>query len=269
MSITFHWMQRNHWPCDEIGLVEMAKALEDANIESVLLPYGPGGEDFSMFLPDIFRATKKIKMMIALGAYAITPEYALKTFNTAQRFGPNRLDLNLIAGRYNEHFEKLAIDYYPGDSSSIDSHEKRVAMTEKWMQKFNELIKNSPYQAKLAVVGSSDTTIDIANNYTDYIIINGWMFTGDYMDKITNSEPILVLDPLIIEPGQSESDVRYHDYEFSKRYEHPIKGTIEEVSDEINKICQGFNIKHVMIHTDQVDITNLLKLIKYMTKDNN
>lgn len=262
MTINFHWMQRIHWPCDQYGMVEMAKTLEEANIVSVLLPYGPEGEDFSMFMPDVFRATKKIKMMLAVGAYAVAPEYVAKTFYTAQKFALNRLSLNLVAGRYSDHFEQMAINYYHLDPSIMNEHKKRVAITEKWMEKFTTIIEKERYKADLAVVGSSDLTIDIANRYTDYIIINGWMLNDPQMKKITNAKPILVLDPLILENGQKEEDVQYNDYKFASTNHHPIKGTYEEVAKQILGMSQAYNINDFMIHTDQKDISQLLRLVK-------
>jgi hypothetical protein len=249
-------------------MIEMAKALEDSEIVSVLLPYGPGGHDFSLYLPDVFRSTNKIKMMLAVGAYAVTPEYLAKTFYTMQAYGKDRISLNLVAGRYSEHFEQLATKYYPGDTSIMDSHEKRVLITEKWMEKFFNLIKDEDYKADLAVVGSSDTTINIANNYTDYIIINGWMLGGDYMQKITNSKPIMVIDPLILEPEQDESTIEYHDYKFTNKPDHPFKGTYEEVKKMFTDMSEQHNIEHFMIHTDQKDVTQILRLVKELSSTN-
>jgi len=255
-------MIRRFLPNTLEGFIDTIKELESANVDSVLLPYGPGGNDFSLFLPDTFRQTEKIKMMIAAAAYSVTPEYLAKTFYTAQKFGPNRISLNLVAGRYNDHFAKLAADNYPGDPEIMDDHDKRVYMTEKWMEKFVNLIKDEDYEAKLAVVGSSDLTISVANNYTDYIIINGWMLNSGNMDKITNSKPILVLDPLILNEGQDESDVEYVDYEFSNQGFHPVKGTYDQVKQEILGFAEQHGVWDIMIHTDQKDISQLLRLVK-------
>lgn len=259
-------MQRIHWPNNPEGLVRMARELEDANVESVLLPYGPGGQDFSMYMPDIFRSTKKIRMMLAVGAYAVTPEYLAKTFHTAQKFGDNRLDLNLVAGRYSEEFEQRVIDGYPGDSSLVDTHTKRVAMTEKWMEKFVELIKNEMYTTKLAVVGSSDTTIRIANTYTDYMIINGDILIDGKRNELTNTKPILVIDPLILEDGETEDSVEYHDYKFLKKPQHFIKGTQAQVEEKIKTLAYENNINDFMIHTDQKNIDRILKVVKNLSQ---
>lgn len=260
-------MQRLHWACNPVGLRQMARELEDANIVSVLLPYGPEGEDFSMYLPDIFGVSKNLKVMLALAAYAVSPEYASKTFYTAQRFGQNRLDLNLVAGRYSDKFAQMALDKYNRSPEEIDTHEKRVSITENWMKKFSEIIKQERYETKLAVVGSSETTIRIANEYADYLIINGWMINDGYLDKLKNTKPILVLDPLILEPGQDPSSIEYVEYEFKKQPIHPIQGTFEEVEKMIKDLSESHKIYDFMIHTDQKDVTKLLKLCKKISSE--
>jgi len=260
-------MQRIHWPNTTEGLVEMAKQLEDANIESVLMPYGPGGNDFSMFLPDIFRSTKKIRIILAAGAYAVTPEYVAKTFFTAQKFGDNRVDLNLVAGRYSDEFEQTVIDKYPGDSSLVDTHTKRVEMTEKWMEKFVSIIKDEEYTTKLMVVGSSEITIRIANNYTDYMIINGDILIDGKRGQLTNTKPILCIDPLILEDGMSEDDIEYHDYKFTKKPNHFPKGTYDHVKEIIKEISIGNNINDFMIHTDQKNIDQIFRLVKDLSQE--
>jgi hypothetical protein len=263
-------MQRIHWPNTSEGLTIMAKTLEDVGVSSVLLPYGPEGQDFLLHMPDVFRSTNKIRMMLAVGAYAVTPEYLAKSFHSAQQYGKNRLDLNLVAGRYSEEFQQMAMEYYPRDPSEIDSHEKRVKMTRGWMEKFYFIMNKrkgsvDAFNTRLAVVGSSDLTINIANIYTDYIIITDWIFR----DKITTSTPILVIDPLILNPGQDPSEIKYHNYQFKKDPHHPISGTFEEVIRQIKDISTQYNINEFMIHTDQENIDNLLKLVKYMTENNN
>lgn len=265
MSISFHWMQRIHWPCDNEGLRQMAKELEDAGVESVLLPYGPEGQDFSMHLPDIFRDTQKIRMMLAIGAYAATPEYVAKTFFTAQQFGENRVDLNLVAGRYSDEFEQMAMNRFPGDKETISSHTKRVALTEAWMDKFVEIVRNERYTTRLAVVGSSETTIRIANKHTDYMIINGDVILDGKIGQLTSTKPILVIDPLILEDGMTRDKVEYHDYKFTKN-RHFVEGTYDQVVEQILKFYSEFGIKDFIVHTDQKDITQLLRLVKDLSQ---
>ncbi len=268
MSIEFHWMHRKGWSNTEFGLTLMAKQLEEANVTSVLLPYGPIGVDFSIFLPPILKATEKIRMMLALPAYGLTPEYAAKTFEGVDKYGRGRLDLNLVAGKYDDEKQNFIINAYPGDVSLVDTHESRVALTEPWMEKFVYLMQQSKFEAKLCVVGSSDTTLRIANKYTDYIIVGEYMLTDHFLSQITN-KPILIIDPLVLKEGQEPSDVKYYDYEYTLEPNHTIKGTHSQVVQQIKDISKKFNVNDFMILTDQRDLSGIFGVIKELTESDN
>lgn len=265
----FHWMHRNGWENTRKGLIEMVTFLESKKIVSVLLPYGPTGTDFSLHFPDLLQATRKIRLMIALPAYGILPEYVLKTFITVQRWGRDRLDLNLVAGNYRGEVESKMIEDYPWDSDLVDTHTKRVELTEKWMEKFTKLIKEYKdeypephFKTTLYVVGASDTTIRTANLYADYLIINDLMLNDETMSKLTNVKPLLVIDPLIVDSADKLNSVEYNEYTYTKNKKHPLKGTYEEVRAELIRMADQYNIKDFIIHTDQKDISQILKLIE-------
>jgi alkanesulfonate monooxygenase SsuD/methylene tetrahydromethanopterin reductase-like flavin-dependent oxidoreductase (luciferase family) len=259
-------MHRVGWPGDGDGLVRMAKDLEAANITSVLLPYGYRGIDFSVHLESILKSTKKIKMMIALPAYGIIPEFAAKTFKTVNNFTPGRLDLNLVSGKFDDERERLVIKSYPGDTSIIDSHDKRVALTESWMEKFVELMHEYNFKATLCVVGSSDTTIRIANNYADFLIVGEYMLNEHVLNKITDSKLILIIDPLVIKEGQTSDTVEYNDYQYTMRPDHTIRGTHDQVIGQIKKISEEFGIDDFMIVTDQKDLSGIFGIIAELTE---
>lgn len=268
MNINFHWMHRKGWPNSENGLVRMAKELEEAGVDSVLLPYGPFGIDFSLLVPEILRQTNKIRIMIALPAYGVTPEYAAKIFSTMNRFGKDRMDLNLIAGNYDEAKHNFVVDNYPFDVSLINSHEKRVSLTEPWMEKFHKLINEQGIYAKLCVVGTSDITIRVANTYADYIIISNSLFNLDSRKKVVNAKPIFLIDPLILDDGLKPDEVKYHDYQYQLKPNHNIIGTYKDVINKIYSLAEDFNVSDFMILTDQVEINKITQLIKEISSKN-
>lgn len=266
MAIKFHWMLRDGWQVNEEGLTSMAKELEEVGIESVLLPYGPRGVDFSVYINAILKATKKIRMMLALPAYGVTPEYAAKTFKAVNNFCPNRLDLNLVAGRYDEERENLVVKSYPGDTEIIDSHDKRVSITEPWMNRFVSLIKEYSIKPRLCVVGSSDTTISIANNQADYLIVGEYMLNYHFLRKITDCKLILIIDPLVIKDGQDSDTVEYYHSAYAIKPNHSISGTEEQVIEKIIQISKEFKINDFIIVTDQIDTSGIFGVVKRLTK---
>lgn len=273
--ITFHWMWRRHWQItdsiehlDLNGIMQMAKELDGAGVKSVLLPYGPGGIDFSLVIKEALEETNQLIMTIALPAYGVSPDYAAKVCETLNRFAPGRIGVNLVAGRWgdegNDKSEKLVIDHYMHDPSLIDTLAKRVAISKIWMDKTMDLMSTHQHKTHMAVVGSSDTTIEIANKHCEYIYVDDNLIQKDQFRKIDLSrvKPILIIDPLIMNHPDDEKNVKYDKNAAPRTQYHHVKGSMPDVVRQIRELSNRFKIYDFMIHTDQEDISQLLKLVK-------
>jgi hypothetical protein len=274
-EITFHWMWRRHWQINDSienldlnGILKMAQELDGANVKSVLLPYGPGGIDFSLVIQEALQKTNQLIMTIALPAYGVSPDYAAKIFDTLNRFAPGRIGVNLVAGRWGDEgngpSEKLVLDHYMHDPSLIDTLEKRVAVSAVWMDKVMALMERHQHKTHMAVVGSSDTTIGIANKHCEYIYVDDNLLFRDQFKKIdlNRVKPILIIDPLIIEHPDDEKNVKYDKNAPVRKQHHHVKGTMIDVVRQIRRLSDQFGIYDFMIHTDQADISKLLELVK-------
>jgi hypothetical protein len=273
--ITFHWMWRRHWQMTDStehlspeGIVKMGRELDGAGVKSVLLPYGPGGIDFSLVLSEVLKETNELIMTIALPGYGVSPDYAAKIVDTLNCYGPGRIGVNLVAGRWGDEgggfAERLILDHYMHDPSLIDTLEKRVAICQVWMDNFVKLADNHKYKTHLAVVGSSDVTIGIANKHTEYIYVDDHLVFSDQFKKIDLSrvKPIMIIDPLIINSPEEEKNVRYDKNAAPRPQHHHVKGTLIDVVKYIKELSEKFGIYDFMIHTDQEDIKPLLNLVK-------
>ena len=273
--ITFHWMWRRHWQINDSienldlnGILKMAKELDGANVKSVLLPYGPGGIDFSLVIQEALQKTDQLIMTIALPAYGVSPDYAAKICETLNRFAPGRIGVNMVAGRWGDEgngpSEKLVLDHYMHDSSLIDTLDKRVAISAVWMEKVQALMKFHKDKTHMAVVGSSDTTIDIANKHCEYIYVDDNLLFRDQFKKIDldKVKPIVIIDPLITTHPDDEKHVRYDKNAPVRQQHHLIKGKLVDVVAQIRNLSQQFGIYDFMIHTDQEDISKLLDMVK-------
>lgn len=273
--ITFHWMWRRHWQINDSienldlnGILKMATELDSANVKSVLLPYGPGGIDFSLVIQEALQKTNQLIMTIALPAYGTSPDYAAKICETLNRFAPGRIGVNLVAGRWGDEgngpSEKLVLDHYMHDSSLIDTLEKRVAISAVWMDKVMDLMKTHQHKTHMAVVGSSDTTIEIANKHCEYIYVDDNLLFRDQFKKIDldRVKPIVIIDPLIMNHPDDEKNVKYDKNAPVRKQHHHVKGSMYDVVRQIRQLSQQFGIYDFMIHTDQEDISKLLELVK-------
>lgn len=273
--ITFHWMWRRHWQMTDStehlsleGIRQMGQELDSAGVRSVLLPYGPGGIDFSLVVPEVLKETKQLIPTIALPAYGVSPDYASKIVDTLNVFGPGRVGVNLVAGRWGDEgagfAEKIVLDNYMHDPSLIDTLEKRVELSRVWMDKFVSMCKGHKNKTHLAVVGSSDTTIGIANKHCEYIYVDDRLVYSDQFKNIDLSsvKPIMIIDPLIINNPEDEKNISYDKNAAPRPQHHHVKGTLIEVVRQIRELSEKFGIYDFMIHTDQEDITHLLNLVK-------
>ena len=66
MPIKFHWMHRNGWDNNKHDIIKMAIDLDNENIASVLLPYGPNGLDYLLHVPTMINSTKNINLQNAI-----------------------------------------------------------------------------------------------------------------------------------------------------------------------------------------------------------
>lgn len=273
--ITFHWMWRRHWQITDStehlsleGIMQMGKELDSAGVKSVLLPYGPGGIDFSLVLSEVLKETNQLIMTIALPGYGVSPDYAAKIVDTLNVFGPGRIGVNLVAGRWGDEgggfAEKLILDHYMHDPSLIDTLAKRVAICKPWMDSLVNLISHHKYKTHLAVVGSSDTTIEIANKHCEYIYADDHLVFSDQFRNIdlTRVKPIMIIDPLIINSPEDEKNVKYDKNAAPRPQHHHVKGPLIDVVRQIRELSGKYGIYDFMIHTDQEDITPLLNLVK-------
>ena len=268
-------MWRRHWQVsdsienlDLSGILRMAQELDGANVKSVLLPYGPGGIDFSLVIKEALEKTNQLIMTIALPAYGTSPDYAAKILETLNRFAPGRIGVNLVAGRWGDEgngpSEKLVLDHYMHDPSLIDTLEKRVGVSAVWMDKVMALMQTHQHKTHMAVVGSSDTTIAIANKHCEYIYVDDNLVYREQFKKVDLSrvKPILIIDPLIINHPDDEQNVKYDKNAPVRKQHHHVKGTMKDVARQIRELSSRFGIYDFMIHTDQEDISQLLQLVK-------
>ena len=271
-------MHRFDFGNTQFQLVDMALTLEKSRAYSVLMTYSISSPDYVPFLQSMMRVSKNLKFMMAFRAYTISPEYAIRFFNTMNIKGSNRVTFNLVAGKMLEDEQKEAIEMYNFDKSLIDTVEKRIDLADKWADKFfNKMGDQAPISYTIA---NSPMTIDLANKWTDYAIINDKgldeSFLKKSINKLKNTKIVLIIDPLIRENKDDlDSDIEYYYQSWAKnaglkpsiweKREHLIRGSMEEVKQQIRDISKKYGIDDFMIVTSQKDISSLLKLMQEMS----
>lgn len=242
----------------------MAKELESVGVKSILLPYGAVGPDYFVFVPELLLNTKTIKFMMAVRPYSITPEWVAKTYRTIIQYG-DRVTLNVVAGSFSPQEQDLVLNAYPGDPETIDTIDKRIEYSEKWTEKLYEIMGNQ--RPETYTITNSERTMRLANYLFDSAIFVHHRMEYNVKNKTDRLKLVLAIDPLILD---SLDQVTEYAYDLNaddglvgkKVQEHAIYGTYEQVKHQLIKISEGFGVSEFLIHTDQKDPTNIIRLIK-------
>ena len=267
------WMQRFNWTNNYDGLMDMAKTLDDAGVYSVLLPYGATSPDYFAWIPDLVRNTKSLKFMMALRPYTFTPEYASRVFRTAYEVHGGRVTLNVVAGALSPEEQEYTLKYYIGNPEDIDTIDKRIAYADKWTQTFIRIFDEEfgPIKPEMYTIANSPITLDFANKYFDCAIHLGHRTEYNKDNARPDLRRVLVIDPLILNDDGS-CDVEYlwqptsleraNNNKLTREQHHPINGTYDEVKEQLINMAKEFGIGEFLVHTDQKDISKILKLVK-------
>ena len=264
----FHWMHRYNYPNNLEGIIKMSKDFEASKVYSILLPYGSTGLDYMMYAADLMKSTNKIKFMIALRPYSVSPEYAAKMFQTIYLYG-NRIIFNLVAGKFSPEEEEFVLNNYVGDISLINTIEKRIILSDIWQEKFVKLMGD--IKLETYTIANSPLTMELGKKHADYLIFDHHRILEN-SSQANGKGLVLIIDPLILNEEGNDKEIEYlyqptnlEKNKTGRKQNHYIKGTMKEVVNQINDISEKFGINDFMVVTDQKDIKNILKLIEIMS----
>lgn len=104
------------------AFIEEIKTLEDSGFSGVLFTFDNQQGDFFTRIANTINETKKIKFMVAIRPYVISPQYLCMINQSMEMISPRRLQLNLISGHIKQHEENIGgiVGDVNDSSSKID-----------------------------------------------------------------------------------------------------------------------------------------------------
>jgi len=251
----FHWFYRTNISVPE--LISLSSDLEDAGYYSVLLTYHSKTHD--MLLPSFGAASnsQKLKYMIAMRTYAISPEYMAMICKIYNEVFPDKLIINVCSGDLQQGESSLEDIVFIRDL--IDNNEKRREYTKQWLNNFKKLaIKN--YFPELIMGGHSDRTKELCKEFNAINLSAGTLYKEYYVreNKIISDKQMVEFSVVIRDSDEEAlSFVSDHGVDGHKKGDDlrwTIYGTKETVKAEIKKYYD-------------LGVTDIL--ISYLSGDNN
>ncbi|CAB4146011.1 Luciferase-like domain containing protein [uncultured Caudovirales phage] len=232
---------------------ELSSKLNDYGYYSILLTYHSRIPDNWIKCANLINLKEKIKYMIAVRTYAISPEYCAMMCESFNRIANDRLMLNIVSGDL--HKGESSVDDVILINDYIKTQEDRVIYTRKFMEKFiNMPIMNK--KPEIVITGRSDYAIETASKYGDYGIMMLSEFLKDpkKFDSINNK---IVSCSLLIR----ETDKECEEFLFnlfgedsnSSIYKSTIYGSIDTIKDKIWYFKNKYNINDFLINLYEED----------------
>lgn len=228
----------------ENDYISLSNRMHDVGYDSVLFIYHSKTWDNWILATRSINKSHSFKYMFAIRTYAISPEYCSMMCRAFDKIDSNRLKLNIVAGDL--HKEENSLDNIVDIKSHIDTMEKRIDYTGKWLDKF----VNIKWESKipdLVVSGYSSGACDNASTYAQEQL----MMLGTYkeIDKSKiKCDGIIVSVPIIIDDYYDKAKKRfedkYPDRDMMKK--SVVMGSQEQVVEEILKL-QDIGVTNVML----------------------
>lgn len=246
----------------DIASVSEIKALSDTleknNYYSLLLTYHSKTRDMLIKSFGAASNNQKLKYMLAVRTYAISPEYMSMICKAYNEEFPNKLILNVVSGDI--HSEENSVKDLILISENLNTPKKRLPYTRAWMQKFKEL--STEYYPEIFMAGHSDDTRAMANEF-DATHISMLDMQNKYMKKynrIVNKKQMVSLSIVIRDSVEEAVD-------FIKKnatgggLEWTIYGSKDQVAEQI-KSLESQGITDIIIskinNDDKIDLVHQL-----------
>lgn len=259
----FHYMERGMgYSIDDIKT--LANKLEDSNYYSVLLTYHSNNADFltkSLLACDNIL---KLKFMIAIRTYAISPEYMAMICRSYNDSFPNKIMLNVISGDI--HDDENSVENIVMFKNELSTPESRLPYTEEWTEKFLQISKKW-YTPEIIMAGHSDKTREMCNKFgfTHAAALDMHLNYIKKENAIVNQGQMVAFSILIRDTDQEAQD-------FLSKSTEPgadrwtIAGSEKYVIQKLNEL-KSLGITDFLISKSMYDEEEhrVHKLIKYIT----
>jgi hypothetical protein len=92
--LNIYWFKRT----ETSDFKKLSKTLENAGFDGILFPWSSMGDDYFTNIANSIDSKTKIKYMVAIRPYAVSPQYLCKVNRSMNKISPNRILINFVTG---------------------------------------------------------------------------------------------------------------------------------------------------------------------------
>ena len=244
----FHWMDRGGMSSPE-EINSLAKQLDYYGYYSLLLTYHSLQPDLLLKSALAANNIEKIKFMIAVRTYSISPEYLSMIYGSYNELFKDRLMFNIVSGDI--HSEERSLENIPMFSEYLNTPEKRLEYTEQWIDKFINL-NNIWGTPEFIMSGHSDKTKLMCSklNITHLAMLNMYMDDLNNTNRIINNKQMISMSIVVTNTVLEAKNFINNLSDAEKQW--TICGTKDYVKDEIKKLY-NLGVNEIILSRCQAD----------------
>jgi len=164
----------------------LVRKIEDHHFFGILFTYDSTQGDFFTRIARDIDVNKKIKYMVAIRPYSISPQYLHMINQSMNEICPNRLEINFISGHIKEHEKEVGgiVETINDSSSNIDRSNYLI----KYMQVLNKMKNNTKksFNLNYYISTSNEYVFDVAKKTNSKIIIQYKDYIKGHWTKYIN-----------------------------------------------------------------------------------
>ncbi len=234
---------------DNYNLVKLSNKLDEAGYYSLLIVYHSTKSDAWLHCMHALNKDHKIKYMIAMRAYAISPEYFSMMCNSFNEIAPNRIMFNIVAGDL--HKEESSVEDHIFINDLIDTTEKRVEYTYQWIKKLKEINKINCFP-EIVMSGFSDRTLESAEKFADYNLCMIDTYK-EHTERFSKNKNRMVSAQIVIRKTFKEAEDFVNIYvQGQNKKSWTIYGSENEILKEIEHL-ESIGVTDIMLRTNNQD----------------
>lgn len=244
-----HYMWRGQ-PLNSSQLTGLSSQLELSNYHSVLLPFHSESPDYLIKSAAALIKGDKVKYMIALRPYHVSPQFCAMITEGYNQIENNRLMFNWIAGDFhNRSDEPRQFDIF-GETEAIDSIVKRTTFLRSFIEQYNSFsfISTRP---EMVFSGFSKYTLETTKMFdgTSLCMIDDYRKNIKRFEDIKNK--MVCVNPIVLKSNADVKEYKKQIFFLNPRsVDTTIIGDKDTVKEKLIE-CKNEGITDLLLDTNR------------------
>jgi len=230
---------------NSIDIKKFNDLVDDIGYFGVLFVYHSKDRDYLLPIVRNLDKSHSFKYILAMRAYAISPEYCNMLVESFNKIAPGRLALNIVAGDL--HADETVLEDVVDISSTLDTTKKRTEYTRRWLDKFIKLLNRNSL-SYLIVSGYSEESTASASCYADAQLCMLSTYINEMKDQVKTKDKMASTGIVFVDQSGNEQSefLEKIKKENTMIYDSTIFGNEDEIILKIKQL-ENLGINNIMI----------------------